>query len=210
MCAALFAMAICQLPPSPGLLPVRIGDDAPGRSQRSRIEQIEITFPGQLDLGQTDVGLGLRIERIGVGNVAFTHEWIEGKDTILRVRFPNQSSVYARSLIDGNYAVHITARHFRYADGSFVAISDGGTVGAQRTPFYRFFGDFATNGSYQTPGISWRTTDNIDLAHFLAAYGSLLGMAEYDPAFDYDGDGDIDPIDWSQFKFRYGFNLNPE
>ena len=51
--------------------------------------------------------------------------------------------------------------------------------------------------------------DGLDLAVFRSTYCTLEGMAQYDRAMDYDGDGDIDGFDLAQFRVRYGTTLDP-
>lgn len=186
MNATLFLTALVL---TPAQLDYTIGDNRP---QRSRIEQVTIEFPGEINLKASNQA-AVQIERVGVGNVARDLSWsIGGGKSIVTITFPAQPAVYARSLVDGNYKIHVNGDQLQYVGGATVS-------GQHVEPFHRFFGDFDGD----------RDVDNLDMSWFVAAYGSLWGMAEYEPAFDYDGDGDVDNTDWAQFVFRFGQTLEP-
>lgn len=57
---------------------------------------------------------------------------------------------------------------------------------------------------------SFQFTDNVDFVQFRAAIGAALGgTGNYDPAFDFNGDGYIDNVDFIEFRQRLGLDLYP-
>lgn len=202
---------------------VRIGDDAPGRSQRSRIEQLEVSFSRRIDLANpgTIVGDGLKLTRLDNSTpVTVTVTWTVNNNgtpmdpnddySIATIRFGSQPNVFARSLIDGNYRLTIDGSKLLDINGTAVDADANSTPGgSQDVKFYRLFGDFQTTGEYTMPSsfLSWRVVDSIDFSWFVAAYGSLFGTPEFDPAFDYDGDDDVDNFDLNFMKLQFGKEL---
>jgi hypothetical protein len=127
--------------------------------------------------------------------------------SVATLTFASQPNVFGRSLIDGNYELHIDGSQLRDSRGIQVD-GDGNGVpgGSQNVRFYRLFGDFVTTGNYHEPSfpLSWRTVTGDDLAFFRQTFGTLIGQPEYEPAFDNDGDGDVDGFDLAQFRFNFG------
>src|SRR5262249_4894775 len=114
--------------------------------------------------------------------------------SVATLTFAAQPNVFGRSLVDGNYQLHIDGSQLRDSRGIQIdADGDGTPGGSQDLKFYRLFGDFMTSGNYHessTP-VSWRTVDGLDLAYFRLAFGTLIGNPNYNSAFDADGDGDV-------------------
>jgi hypothetical protein len=202
---------------------VRVGDDAPGRSQRSRIEQLEVAFTRVIDLGHpgTNVAAAFTLTRLdNATNVAVTANWrVEDNGTpgdpsddfsVATLTFAPQANVFGRSVIDGNYELTVNGGHL--VDSRGIAVDGNGDAapgGSIAFRFYRLFGDFITSGEYTMPSVplSWRTVDGLDTAYFRLTYGTLQGNPAYESAFDYDGDGDIDGFDLAFFRFHFGVNL---
>ncbi|MEM6468823.1 MAG: choice-of-anchor D domain-containing protein [Planctomycetota bacterium] len=107
------------------------------------------------------------------------------------------------SIIDGFYELRVHSDSVMSAsDPSYPLFEDyyfapGRGGGEVADSFFRFFGD--SDGD--------RDVDRDDLFAFQAAYRSDSNSTNFDSQFDFDGDDDIDAIDFAEFRKRLGRRL---
>jgi subtilase family serine protease len=70
----------------------------------------------------------------------------------------------------------------------------GAVFADQTLTFHSLFGDVDGN----------KTVSSADYQKFKAAFGSLIGQANFDGNFDFDGNGKIDSTDYLKFKANFG------
>jgi parallel beta-helix repeat protein len=154
-----------------------------GSIQRSLIRSITVTFDSEVVLDALPFGLA----RIGGGtpNQTLQVSNANGRTTVV-MTFGGPGTQYG-SLKDGSWTFRVRAlRVHSAADPSLTMAADS------VASFHRFFGD--SNGD--------RDTDATDRTALLAALGQTTPAAL--GTFDFDGDGDVDSADQSQFNKRYG------
>ena len=181
-----------------------------GAAQRSNIDRLEIQFTADANI-QALIDSGQIVDAIKLRNTS------TGQDVVLTAnRF--QFSAANRSLrIDlttdgfggGSVTLLQDGVHQLRLDTSLIAAIDGGSAlvdgdgtadGIHRFNFHRLQGDF--NGD----GLVERTTD---MALFNARYLSTIGSSRYDAAFDFNGDGRIDALDYAIMRRRLNQTLPP-
>src|SRR5205823_2520339 len=145
-----------------------------------RIDQLQVTFSRVIDLGLSNVPAAFTLTRLeNNSNVAVTVNWLiydngtpldlSDDFSVATLTFAPQANVFGRSLIDGNYQLHIDGSQLRDSRGIQVdADGDAAPGGTQNVRFYRLFGDFVTTGHYHEPDLplSWRTVTGDDLGYF--------------------------------------------
>ena len=176
-----------------------------GTAQRSRVEQIVVTFDGEVDL---DEGALIVTKRgTGGGTVTTTvTTGFNGQGAFQAVvRFSGQFTRGSfNGLIDGNYELLIdgtkVTRNTQQLDADQDGIGgDSLVLGDQETDkFFALYGDL--NGD--------RILALSELTQFRAAYGSASGQTAFRPLFDYDGNNNINLADLLQFRSRYGRRLD--
>jgi hypothetical protein len=184
-----------------------IGDDTATRHQRSRIEQLQVTFDRAINVGASNVAAAFTLTRLDNNSAVILSVTWDATFTIATIRFVGgQANEFGRSLIDGNYSLIIDGSFLVDSNGNHVD-ADGDTIagGTRELRFYRLFGDLVTSGNYHesSPPVSWRIVDNADFAAVRFAYGTLSGDPNYDSAFDADGDGDVDNFDLARMRLNY-------
>lgn len=178
---------------------VRFGD---GSQQRSRIEKIEVTFEGQVDIDSEAFALIKRGADGGVVETSFTTR-LEGSDTVATLRF---SGLYARGLdnllADGNYQFTVHGSGIRRAGTSLALDGDNdGLAGGERLigaseadEFYAYYGD--VRGT--------RAVGTFEFNEFRKTYRKQLGEFGYNPLFDVNGDSAIGLLEFNHFRRNFG------
>ncbi|HEY1380535.1 MAG TPA: dockerin type I domain-containing protein [Gemmataceae bacterium] len=189
--------------------PVQIDD---GSAQGSIIRSITVTFTMAVTFANNDPTAAFQLTRTGTwsgdpdgtatGNVALTPTVsTDGQGrTVVVLTFSGQFTDGAApgvdpSLIDGLYTLTVFSNKVTGANGLALDGDFDGNAGGDYSPMsaiHRLFGD--GNGD--------EDTDLLDLSAFVAAYNTTLGNPNYNRAFDFDGDGDVDSADLSQLVSR--------
>ncbi|MBL8811346.1 MAG: pre-peptidase C-terminal domain-containing protein [Planctomycetaceae bacterium] len=173
--------------------PARVSSTAidDGTAQRSMIRSLTISF----DQFVTVLPGAFTVAKRGGGTVPLLAPQINvaGGKTVVILRFASGQHVGpGNSLEDGNYEVRIDPSRVLFGgagiDGDNNGLAGGMYVfGNQAThKLFRLFGD--ANGD--------RVVNTADTSLFNATYRKISGQAGYNFAFDYDGDGDVDALDY--------------
>jgi hypothetical protein len=162
-----------------------------GSAQRSMVRSITVNFGGAAVLDPGAIELRRRDGTPVNFDVAIST--VEGR-TVAVLTFGGPESV-GGSLADGSYILTVRAdrvhdRWGRALDGD----GDGSAGGDRVDEVARLFGD--ADGSGVVTGL--------DRVAFRDAFGSSAGDADYLWYFDFDGDGDLDGRDNSEFARRLG------
>ncbi len=181
---------------------VVIGD---GTGQRSRVDQVQVIFDGEVAI---DAGAFTVNQRGGGGVVTsdFTTSLDGQGRTVATITFSGDLTRAAGALLDGNYDLLIDAtkvsRNGLLLDGDQNGVGGGDvTYGDSAADgFFAMYGD--TNGD--------RTVDLVDFLALRGSLGSAAGDDEYEYSFDYDGLGTINFNDFLQFRNRFGSTLDFE
>jgi hypothetical protein len=189
--------------------------------QKSLIRNIRVTFSGYVFL---DPNLQSPTSNRGLNLVKLNGPY--GAPANTQIQAIVSSTVYNRStgaytviygfagagtelgsLEDGNYSLQFNEAAIQGGGPGGPGLAPAGDpFAAQAASFFRFYGD--ANGD--------RKVDTTDTTLFNAAYRSRVGMANYRAAFDFNGDGFVDSVDYYQFLRRRGSNtpkgqqLNPD
>jgi hypothetical protein len=163
-----------------------------GAAQRSRVDQIAVTFDMVVDPGLLAEAFGLtRADGTAVGAIQVTSSVYLGRTTV-RLEFSGDGTE-AGSLADGLWTLRVRADRVRAADGAVLAED-------YTSELHRLFGDSDGDGD----------VDLADEQRFNAAYGSRSNQPAYRSYFDWDQDvdpsglRDIDGLDREQFLQRRG------
>ncbi len=181
---------------------VTVGD---GTTQHSLVDQLVITFDGEVDIDSgafTIQRRALETDAGGVVTSSFSTQIINGM-TVATVTFSGSSTRGGGALIDGNYELQLDAskitRGGMAMDGDRNGVSGGDfEYGTDSTDaFFAMFGDL--DGDRQ-----------VSLAEFNAfrsAFGKNSTQPGYSRALDFDGDNIIGLSDFNQFRNRFGKRL---
>ncbi len=181
---------------------VAVGD---GTAQRSRVDQLVITFDGEVDVAASAFAVhrrSLDSDTGGVVNSSFSTQVINGA-TVATVTFSGISTRGDGALIDGNYELRIDAskitRDGNALDGDRDGINGGNyEYGTESTDaFFSLYGDL--NGD--------RMVSLAEFNAFRAAFGKNSTQAGYSRELDYDDDNAIGLSDFNQFRNRFGKQL---
>lgn len=176
----------------------RFGD---GTTQRSRIDQLVVTFQGLVDI---DAGAFSLLKR-GVSGGPVTNNFTTATngsgDTVATLSFSGAFTRAGGALLDGYYQLTIDSTKVRRS-GTLLALdgdSNGLAVGdfvrgtSATDSFFAFYGDTNGDGSV---GVA-------EFGQFRSTFGKLPADPGYNLAFDYDGSG-VGVADFGQFRSRFG------
>ncbi len=181
---------------------VQFGD---GTDQRSRVNQIKVTFdqvvdiqPGAFELNsrQTGGAVGAAIE------LATPQIDNSSGRTIVSLTFTG-SNIIGGSLPDGNYFLKIVAERVLVAGRALDGDGDGAAGGAYvrgtlaSDNFFRLFGD--TDGN--------RGVGLLEFSYGRLAFGTVPGVTGFDERFDYDGVVGVGLLDFSYLRLHFGTTL---
>ncbi|HTK76939.1 MAG TPA: choice-of-anchor Q domain-containing protein, partial [Gemmataceae bacterium] len=171
---------------------VKVND---GSAQRSRVSSLTVSFDGTLQfVGAAADAFSLRrSDGLVIGLIASVDN--TGGRTTVTLTFTG-TGLEANSLADGNYALVIFGAAARSGPSGPPLDADGdGLPGGDLTyQFHRLFGD--VNGD--------KSVNGLDLTAFRSAFGTAIGDATYNAAFDVNGDGIINGLDLTAFRIRFG------
>lgn len=161
-------------------------------TQRSIVDRVSVTFDSQVDLS----GAAFELTNVTTNTVVTTvlvDLRVENEKTIAELTFAAGPGVDTRgtnhSLADGNYELRIVGIETSSTISGTLMVADD-TFGDQPTDnFFRLFGELGGDG----------LVDGGDLASFLGGY---LNAPGYTDDLDFDGDGDIDGVDYGAFSRR--------
>ncbi|XZE55327.1 cadherin domain-containing protein [Planctomycetaceae bacterium SH139] len=179
-----------------------IGD---GTDQRSRVDQVQVVFDGDVTIDAD----AFTVNQRGGGGVVTTDftTALDGQGrTVATITFSGDLTRAAGALLDGNYDLLIDAtkvsRNGLSLDGDQDGLGGGDITHGDSAAdgFFAMYGD--TNGD--------RSVDLIDFLAFRDAFDSVDGDDEYDISLDYDGMGAVNLTDFLQFRSRFGNTLDFE
>ncbi|XZE54303.1 dockerin type I domain-containing protein [Planctomycetaceae bacterium SH139] len=173
-----------------------------GQSQRSMVEQLEITFSEEVELMEGAIEVTRRDGVGGSVDLMIDTSVVNGR-TVAKITFTGSQTRHG-SLVDGNYQLQLKQDHIRSLRGGMLDGDSDGVAGGDHyfgndatDKFFRLFGD--SNGD--------RLVNFIDFLAFRNAFGSDSSEPEYQAALDENGDGVINFIDFLQFRSRFGGQL---
>ncbi len=178
-----------------------------GTAQRSRIDQLVVTFQGPVDI---DAG-AFAILRRGVsgGSVTsgFTTSVNGSGDTVATISFSGAFTRAGGALVDGYYQLTIDNTKVRRAgtnlnlDGDNNGLAGGNFVrGTSATDnFFAYYGDTDGDGAV---GVA-------EFGQFRTSFGKLPSDPGYNVLFDFDGAG-VGVADFGQFRSRFGRSITFE
>jgi hypothetical protein len=198
---------------------------AQGAEQMSAIRYLQVTFSTAVTLdpsgnyglklmevngpafntGNTNPALGRHIQASVVSAVMNAG----GAETVT-YSFSGAGTEYG-SLEDGNYSLRFNESAIQGGGPGGPALSSSGdpfTTGPAL--FHRLFGDGNGDGKVDNTPYSPSTPTITDNSTFMAAYRSLIGMANYRAYYDFNNDGRVDSTDYYQFLRRNGKKLNAD
>jgi hypothetical protein len=182
---------------------VQFGD---GAAQRSRIDQIVVTFQGAVEIDAGAFSVVKRGADGGSVDVSFTTTLNENGDTVATLSFSGMFTRYGGALLDGYYQLTIDSSKVRVSGTSLTLDGDhDGEAGgdwirgdAESDNFFAFYGDSNGDGLV---GVA-------EYGEFRATFGKLPTDDGYDSLFDYDGLG-VGVNDFSEFQSRFGKSKLP-
>ncbi len=185
------------------VVPRRVEDILVGSgNQRSIIEQVVVTFDGEVNIGADAFIVNKQGTNGGPVGVQFSSELAGGK-TIATLQFSG-ALVDNGSLTDGNYELLISGSLVTDSYGNSLDGDGDGTAGgdytfgsSQADNFFRLFGDASGD----------RQVSLVDFNQMRSSFGKALGDAGYLDAFDYDNNDAINLVDFNQFRQRFGTQI---
>lgn len=169
-----------------------------GEVQRSKVTTIEVQFSENVvaSLGGADLSLQnlTANNTIAAADVAISFDAATNTATWT---FPDLTG---DSLPDGNYLVTLLATGVRDAAGNTLDSDGNGTSGDDFTfDFFRYYGDLDAD----------RDVDFYDLFWFQKTYLKGTDSPEFNPALDYEGDGDVEFAELMPYEDHYFTVLAP-
>ena len=179
----------------------RFGDGTP---QHSRIDQLAITFQGQVDIDADAFSLLKRGVSGGLVTSSFTTATNSSGDTVATLSFSGAFTRAGGALLDGYYQLTINSTRVRRAgtqlelDGDANGLAGGDFVrGTSATDnFFAYYGD--TNGDGAV-GVA-------EFGQFRTSFGKQPTDVGYNLLFDYDAGG-VGVADFGQFRSRFGKSI---
>lgn len=184
----------------PELVSISVGD---GTSQRSRVDQLTVTFENTISAEDGAFKVFHRGTGEEVAVTVSTSSNAQGQ-MLATLTFDGQYTRGNGALIDGNYLLVIDgSKVLRNGQGLDADQngSSGDTVnfGAEESDqFFAFYGD--TDGN--------RFINFLDLARFRGSYLQTSGSANYNRNLDFADDGIVNFLDLAQFRGRYLTSLD--
>lgn len=177
---------------------VQFGD---GTAQRSRIDELKVTFEGPVDIDPNAFSLIKRGTSGGLVTTDFTTQLDPSGNTIATLSFSGSFTRAGGALLDGYYQLIIDGSKVTRAGTSLTLDGDGdGLAGGN---FFRgaletdnFFALYADTNGDGVVGIA-------EFGQFRATFGKNPDDDGYDERFDYDGAG-VGIGDFGQFRARFG------
>lgn len=161
-------------------------------TQRSIVDRVSVTFDSRVDLS----GAAFELTNLTTNTVVTTvlvNTRVENEQTIAELTFDAGPSVDTRgtgnSLADGNYELRIVGLETASTISGTLMVGDETFGDEPADNFFRLFGELGGDG----------LVDGGDFASFL---GSYLNAPGYTDDLDFDGDGDIDGVDYGAFSRR--------
>ena len=159
--------------------------------QRSIVSDIELTFPGDVQVGANAFSIVDRANNTISPTISVSTQ-LMGGSTVATLTFSGDGVEASGSLADGNYELAINGNLITVSQGIAFDADGDGTPGGQlvigdqvEDGLFRYFGD--ADGD--------RDTDGLDAFPFINSL--FLDSAEpgFNEIFDFDGDSDVDGID---------------
>jgi autotransporter-associated beta strand protein len=174
-------------------------------TQRSTITRIVVTFNGLVDdmdaTGAFSVDRMVSLAEAHPLNVAYSSELV-GENTVVTLEFTGgdaYATTYERPAASGEYALNDGNYRLTVDSDGFQSLA-GNMADDYVQDFFRWFGD--SDGD--------RDTDGADMFNIRRVLAGDPAYNKYKAGFDYDGDGDVDNVDYnSYFRPHYGRRLLP-
>ena len=168
-----------------------------GNDQRSMITELEVSFSGDVQIGDSAFSLLKRGD--GEVPVTFSTSNSDGTTTAT-ILFSGQYTEASGSLVDGNYQLSIDGGEIFNTQGKNVDVDGDGSAGGvlvigdeELEQFYRLFGDVDQN----------RVVNVVDLLGFRQTFLLLTGDASFEASFDVNVDGIVNVIDLLRFRGNF-------
>ncbi len=182
---------------------IQVGD---GSLQRSRVDQIEVKFDGEVEFTADAFSVVQRhVDGQEATAVDFnvTSQTVDGQTVVIFSFFGSQTRA-GGALIDGNYMLTIdgakVTRNRIALDGDMDGVAGGDSRfgDSESDEFFAFYADVDGN----------RVVDVEDFGVFRDAYGTLEGDENHRREFDVNADAVINLSDFAEFRRRFGSNLS--
>ncbi|XZE54104.1 ELWxxDGT repeat protein [Planctomycetaceae bacterium SH139] len=182
----------------PEVAEVSISD---GSIQRSRVDQVVVTFDGLVEIGETAFAITNRDNDQFI--TSQFQSFVIADQTVAIITFSGDGTRANGALVDGNFQMSIAAsqvtRDEQPLDGDQDGVAGGdyqfGESAADN--FFAFYGD--TNGD--------RLVNFVDFLAFRSAFGTIEEDNEYEFWLDYQDDQAINFVDFLAFRSRFGEEL---
>lgn len=193
--AKAFTISVVDLPEFAG--PIVIGD---GTAQRSLVNQVVITFDGDVEIEDGAFHVLKRGEDVGDVETSWTSQLNSLGQSVVTLTFSGEFTRGSfQALEDGYYQLTVDGTKIRRF-GQYLDSNNDGTGGdtfvfgdQQADTFFALYGDVNGDGAV---GIT-------DFGALRKAFGKLPGDPGYNPILDYDGFG-IGMLDFTEFRKRFG------
>ena len=177
-----------------------------GENQRSMLREIDVTLPGDVQIGANAFSIVNRDDNSISPTVSFgTPELVNGSTTVT-LTFSGSGVDPSGSLSDGNYLLTIDGDLIINAQGNAFDADEDGTPGGQLVignndqldengnpvddKLYRLFGDVANCD---------RAVDGADVGLIIPTLFLTEGSPSYNDSFDFNADGAVDGADIGAF-----------
>ena len=170
-----------------------------GATQRSMLIDIDVTFTGDVQIGDNAFSLVNR-EDNGAVDVAVTSSTVDG-NTVATLSFSGQyAEEPSGSLVDGNYRLTIDGNNITDAQGNNYDVDGDGSPGGVMVlgdqaddNFYRLFGDINSD----------RRVTFTDFIGFRTVFLLVAGDPLFEEGFDADDSGSITFTDFLRFRDNF-------
>ena len=168
-----------------------------GESQRSRVDQLQISFDSLVDLDSDAFTLIQRSDVDGVATgtiVATSFSTLDvGGETVVTVSFDSLTRNASGALVDGNYELTVDGSKVRTQGTDLTLGADIVYGDVASDNFFAFYGETTGN----------RTVNIFDLLDFRDTYLAQAGGANFDASLDFGDDGVVNVFDLLQYRANY-------
>jgi hypothetical protein len=178
---------------------------AGGADQRSRVDQVRVTFDGPVALADQAFAVYLRGDQDAAVVTNVVTELDDQGRSVATLTFSGPLTRNG-ALVDGNFLLELDPNRVARFGQPFAVLDSVGTRERitfgddEADGFYAMFGD--VNGD--------RSLEADDYAAFRGAYGKQIGDVGYDLRFDFDADGVVGEDDFGQLRARFGSSFGFE